>query len=395
MSDKRQICADNAATTPVSASVMEAMRPYFSDIWGNPSGLYESGRRASKAVYESRQSIAASLGCRENEIYFTSGGTEADNWAIKGFARANRADGRHIVATAFEHHAVLNSLRSLEKEGFSYDLAEPDESGTVSPSSIEKLIRPDTILVCCMAANNEIGSIQPVKEIAAAAHRRGLAFFTDAVQAAGAIPIDIGDIGADMLSISGHKIHAPKGIGALYIKTGTKIDNLIDGGAQERGMRAGTENVPYIAGLARAVTDAADAARAGAEPKRIAAMRDRLAAGLSELPYVRVNGGMEDRLPGNLNMCFEFVEGESLMLLLDMAGIAVSAGSACASRSSKPSHVLKAIGLPDRLIRSSIRFSLGDVNTEEDVDAIIAETKSAVERLRALSPEWEAALRKG
>ena len=273
-------------------------------------------------------------------------------------------------------------------------LIQPDETGIVSPESAERLIRPDTILVCCMAANNEIGTIQPIKEISAAAHRHRCAFFTDAVQAVGAIPVDIGGIGADMLSLSGHKLHAPKGVGALFIKTGTAIDSLIDGGAQERGMRAGTENVPYIAGLARAVTDAAKAVREGTAAKRIAAMRDRLAQGLSELPFTRVNGSMERRLPGNLNMSFEYTEGESLMLLLDMAGIAVSAGAACASRSARPSHVLKAIGLPEKLIRSSIRFSLGDINTDEDVDMIIAETKRIVGRLRSLSPEWEA-LRRG
>ena len=395
MSDKRTVYADNAATTPVTPSVIEAMTPYFGEIWGNPSGLYESGRRAARALHEARETIAAALGCRENEVYFTSGGTEADNWAIKGYARANGERGRHIVASAIEHHAVLNSLKSLEREGFSFDLAVPDENGFISPDSVKRLIRPDTVLVCCMAANNEIGTIQPVKEIAAIAHAAGCGFFTDAVQAAGAMKINVSDIGCDMLSISGHKLGAPKGIGALYIKSGTKIYPLIDGGAQERGMRAGTENVPYAAGLARAVCDAAKAAEDGSEIKRIAAMRDRLAEGLAEIPYTRINGGMENRLPGNLNMSFEYVEGESLMLLLDMAGIAVSAGSACTSRSPRPSHVLKAIGVPDRLIRSSIRFSLGSMNTDDDVDFIIRETTDIVRRLRDLSPEYERLKREG
>lgn len=385
MSEKRQIYADNAATTPVSASVMQAMMPYFSSTWGNPSGLYSQGREAAKALYEAREKTASSLGCAENEIYFTSGGTEADNWAIKGYARANADLGRHIIASAIEHPAVLNSLEALKKDGFIIDLVMPDSLGVTHPEDYEKLIRRDTILICCMAANNELGTIQPIKEISDMAHRHHCAFFSDAVQGIGAISVDLRELGADMLSFSGHKIHAPKGIGALYIKSGTKIKNLIDGGGQQRGMRAGTENVPYIVGLSQAVQDAvADESK----NEYILGLRKKLEEGLLEIPHSRINGRDALRLPGIVNITFDCVESESLLLVLDMAGISVSAGSACSSRSVKPSHVLKAIGLDNTAIKSSVRYSLGDINTPEEVEIIIEQTKAAVERLRKLSPNY-------
>lgn len=377
------IYADNAATTSVSESVLKAMMPYFSAEYGNPSSLYSLGQKASRAVTEAREKIASQLGAKPNEIFFTSCGSESDNWAIKGAARANASKGKHIISTVYEHHAVLHTLDALKKEGFEVTLLGVDSEGLIKPEELEAAIRPDTILVAMMYANNEIGTVLPIKELAAVAHAHKIPFFTDAVQAVGNIPVDVNDLGVDMLSLSGHKIHAPKGIGALYVKTGTRIHNLIDGGGQERRRRGGTENVAYIVGLAQALEDAVAQLP---DMDRVKKMRDRLASEISKIPYTRINGSMTHRLPGNLNVAFEFIEGESLILLLDMAGICASTGSACSTASLEPSHVLLSIGLPHEKAHGSLRLTLSHGNTEEDVDYILEKLPPIVQRLREMSP---------
>lgn len=379
----RFVYADNAATTSVSSDVLNAMMPYFTDGYGNPSSLYGMGREASEAVSKARENIARLLGAKPNEIFFTSCGSESDNWAIKGAARANASKGKHIISTVFEHHAVLHTLDALKKEGFEVTLLNVDSEGLITPEQLEKAIRPDTILVAMMYANNEIGTVLPIKELCSVAHAHKIPFFTDAVQAVGNIPVDVNDLGVDMLSLSGHKIHAPKGIGALYVKTGTRLHNLIDGGGQERRRRGGTENVPYIVGLSKALENAI---RDLPDMDRIKKMRDRLAEGLSKIPNTRINGSMEHRLPGNINVAFEFIEGESLILLLDMAGISASTGSACSTASLEPSHVLLSIGLPHEKAHGSLRLTLSHENTEEDVDYILEQVPKIVERLRMMSP---------
>lgn len=379
----RFVYADNAATTSVSQSVLDAMLPYFKTEYGNPSSLYSLGRKAADAISEARNKIASLLGAKPNEIFFTSCGSEADNWAIKGAAHANMSKGKHIISTVYEHHAVLHTLDALKKEGFEITLLSVNEEGLISPEELEAAIRPDTILVAMMYANNEIGTILPIKELAATAHAHKIPFFTDAVQAVGNIPIDVSDLGVDMLSLSGHKIHAPKGVGALYIKTGTRIHNLIDGGGQERRRRGGTENVAYIVGLAKALEDAIAQLP---DMERIKKMRDRLATEISKIPATRINGSMEHRLPGNLNVAFEYIEGESLILLLDMVGIAASTGSACSTASLEPSHVLLSIGLPHEKAHGSLRLTLSHENTEEDVDYILEKLPPIVARLREMSP---------
>lgn len=377
------IYADNAATTSVSESVLKAMMPYFSAEYGNPSSLYSLGQKASRAVTEAREKIASLLGAKPNEIFFTSCGSESDNWAIKGAARAYASKGKHIISTVYEHHAVLHTLDALKKEGFEVTLLGVDSEGLIKPEELEAAIRPDTILVAMMYANNEIGTVLPIKELAAVAHAHKIPFFTDAVQAVGNIPVDVNDLGVDMLSLSGHKIHAPKGIGALYVKTGTRIHNLIDGGGQERRRRGGTENVAYIVGLAQALEDAVAQLP---DMDRVKKMRDRLASEISKIPYTRINGSMTHRLPGNLNVAFEFIEGESLILLLDMAGICASTGSACSTASLEPSHVLLSIGLPHEKAHGSLRLTLSHGNTEEDVDYILEKLPPIVQRLREMSP---------
>lgn len=377
------VYADNAATTSVSPSVLEAMLPYFNAEYGNPSSLYSLGRRSSQAITEAREKIASLLGAKPNEIFFTSCGSESDNWAIKGAARANASKGKHIISTVYEHHAVLHTLDALKKEGFEVTLLGVDNEGLIKPEELEAAIRPDTILVSMMYANNEIGTVLPIKELCEVAHAHKIPFFTDAVQAVGNIPVNVSDLGVDMLSLSGHKIHAPKGIGALYIKTGTRIHNLIDGGGQERRRRGGTENVAYIVGLAKALEDAVAQLP---DMDRIKAMRDRLADEISKIPYTRINGSMTHRLPGNLNVAFEFIEGESLLLLLDMAGIAASTGSACSTASLEPSHVLLSIGLPHEKAHGSLRLTLSHENTDEDVDYILEKLPPIVQRLREMSP---------
>lgn len=387
--EERFVYADNAATTKTAPEVLEAMLPFFNEGYGNPSSLHQKGREAKSALTSAREKIAALLGAKPNEIYFTSCGSESDNWAIKGAAHANANRGKHIISTKIEHHAVLHSLESLEKEGFEVTYLDIDSDGRVSPEAVVAAMRDDTILVECMFANNEVGTIEPIKEIAAAVKAKNpkTLVFTDAVQAVGNIPVNVSELGVDMLALSGHKIHTPKGIGALYIKTGTRIRNLVDGGGQERSKRGGTENVPYIVGLAKAL----DMAVSGlCETERVEKMRDRLIDGILEnIPHTRLNGPREGRLPGNVNVSFEFIEGESLLLLLDMAGICASTGSACSSSSLEPSHVLLAIGVPVELAHGSLRLSISRDTTDEDIDYILEKLPGIVKRLRDMSPLYE------
>lgn len=387
--EDRFVYADNAATTKTAPEVLEAMLPFFNEGYGNPSSLHQKGREAKSALTSAREKIAALLGAKPNEIYFTSCGSESDNWAIKGAAHANANRGKHIISTKIEHHAVLHSLESLEKEGFEVTYLDVDSDGRVSPEAVAAAMRDDTILVECMFANNEVGTIEPIKEIAAAVKAKNpkTLVFTDAVQAVGNIPVNVAELGVDMLALSGHKIHTPKGIGALYIKTGTRIRNLVDGGGQERGKRGGTENVPYIVGLSKALDMAVDGLP---EMERVQKMRDRLIDGiLSNIPHTRLNGPRDGRLPGNVNVSFEFIEGESLLLLLDMAGICASTGSACSSSSLEPSHVLLAIGVPVELAHGSLRLSISRDTTDEDVDYILEKLPGIVQRLRDMSPLYE------
>ncbi|MCQ2453665.1 MAG: cysteine desulfurase NifS [Clostridia bacterium] len=378
---------DNAATTAVSPAVVEKMLPYFTECYGNASSIHSTGRDARKALEEARRRVAAVLNCSPNEIYFTSGGSESDNWALKGAAFANRKKGKHIITSAVEHHAILHTCEYLEKQGCEITYIPVDADGLVNPADVEAAIRPDTILISIMAANNEIGTIEPIEEIAAIAHAHGVLFHTDAVQAIGAIPVDVQKIGCDMLSLSAHKFHGPKGVGVLYIRKGVRLENFMHGGAQERGRRAATENVPGIVGLAEAITLATE----NLEEKnaRIAALRDQLIDGLTALPYVRLNGHRTKRLPGNCNISVQFIEGEALLLRLDLAGIAASSGSACTSGSLDPSHVLLAIGLPHAIAHGSLRLSLSDTNTQEDVDYVLNTLPGIIETLRSMSPLYQ------
>lgn len=386
---ERLVYADNAATTSTSKAVLEAMLPYYGEVWGNPSSLHQKGREAKAAITAAREKIASLVGCKPNEIYFTASGSEADNWAIKGIAHAHAGRGKHIVSTKIEHHAVLHALESLEKEGFEVTYLDTDSEGRVTPEQVAAAVREDTTLVEVMFANNEIGTIEPIREIAAAVKAKNpkTVVFTDAVQAVGAVEINIADLGVDLLAMSGHKIHAPKGIGALYIRNGVRISNLIDGGGQERSRRGGTENVAYIVGFAKALEDAVIHIGEGV---RVAKMRDRLIDEILKIPNTRLNGPREGRLPGNVNVSFEFIEGESLLLLLDMAGICASTGSACSSASLEPSHVLLTIGVPVEQAHGSLRLSIGRDTTDEDVDYILEKLPSIVERLRMMSPLYNA-----
>lgn len=384
--EKRFVYADNAATTPVSESVAARVTEVLKSEWGNPSSLYGVGRSASKIIAASRESIAQTLGCKANELYFTSCGSESDNWAIKGAAHANSTHGKHIITTKIEHHAVLNAMASLEREGFSVTYLDVNADGLISPSDVENAITDGTILIAVMYANNEIGSVMPIKEIAEIARKHKITMFTDAVQAVGNISLDISALGVDMLALSGHKLHAPKGIGLLYIRAGTRVATLIHGGGQERGKRGGTENTAYIAGLSTAIKEAYDALP---DMERVRGLRDRLARELTaKIPRCRINGGMEKRLPGNLNLSVDCVEGESLVLMLDLAGIAASTGSACSSASLEPSHVLLAIGVPVETAHGSLRLTLSHENTDADVDYIIEKLPPIVARLREMSPLW-------
>ena len=384
----RYVYADNAATTPVSKKVVEAMMPYLTEHFGNPSSLYAIGQTAFQAVKRARGQVADALGADMGEIYFTSGGSEADNWAIRGAAMLGAKKGKkHIITSKIEHHAVLHTCEALEKEGFRITYLDVYENGIVCVEDVEKAICDDTALVTVMYANNEIGTIQPIAEIGALCKKKGVLFHTDAVQAVGHVKIDVKEQNIDMLSLSGHKLHAPKGIGALYIRKGIVLPNLINGGGQEKGKRAGTENVPGIVGLGVAITDMAE--NLEENHKKVSALRDRLFEGASKISHSRINGDKESRLPGNFSMCFEGVEGESLLLMLDMNGVSASSGSACTSGSLDPSHVLLAIGLKHEVAHGSLRLSLSETNTEEDVDYILEVLPGIVDRLRAMSPLWE------
>ena len=385
----RKVYADNAATTAVSPEVLEAMLPFYKEVYGNPSSLYSLGQEAKAPLEEARETVARCLGAEAREIYFTSCGTESDNWAIKGAAHAMKKKGKtHIITSAFEHHAVLHTCQALEKEGFTVTYLPVHENGIVRPEELEAAITEETGLVTIMYANNEIGTIQPIPEIGAICKAHGVLFHTDAVQAVGNVAIDVKAQNIDMLSLSGHKLHAPKGVGALYVRTGVVIQNFMDGGAQERGKRGGTENAASIVGLATALKRAC----ATMEERRVklTAMRDKLIDGLSKIERCRLNGDREHRLPGNVSFCFQGVEGESLLLMLDLKGISASSGSACTSGSLDPSHVLLAIGLPHEVAHGSLRLSFGDENTMEDIDYILETVPPIIERLRSISPLWDA-----
>lgn len=384
----KNIYFDNAATTPVRKEVLEEILPYFSEYYGNASSIYQIAKVSKKALEDARKKVAEALNAEPNEIYFTAGGSESDNWAIKGIAESMADKGKHIITTAVEHHAVLHTCQYLEKKGYEVTYLPVDEYGKVSVEDVKKAIRPDTILITVMFANNEIGTIMPIKEIGAVAREKGIYFHTDAVQAVGHVKIDVKDMNIDMLSLSGHKLGAPKGIGALYIRKGVKINPFIHGGAQERNKRAGTENIPGIVGLGKAIELAVN--EMDTEIARLTRLRDKLIKGILEaIPYSRLNGHPVDRLPGNCNISFEFIEGESMLLFLDMKGICASSGSACTSGSLDPSHVLLAIGLPHEKAHGSLRITLGINNTEEEVDYLIKELPPIVERLRNMSPLYE------
>ena len=388
-----KVYMDNNATTSLKKEVLDAMLPYYTDIYGNASSkFYEVGRQAESAVLKIRERVAKQLGAKTNEIYFTASGCEADNWAIKGIAFANKNKGNHIITSSIEHHAILGACEFLEKNGFEVTYLPVDSEGRVNPEDVDKAITDKTILVSIMTANNEIGTIEPIAEIAEVCKKHKVIFHTDAVQAIGHMKIDVSELGVDMLSLSAHKFHGPKGMGALYIKNGIKIENLIHGGGQERGKRAATENVAGMAGLAKAL----EIANANLEKNtaHMKAMRDRLINGIeSEIPYCRLNGPKnENRLCNNVNFSFRYIEGESILMLLDMNGIAASSGSACASGSLDPSHVLLAIGLPHEIAHGSLRLSVGEDTTEEEVDYVLGVLPKIIERLRMMSPLYEEVL---
>lgn len=381
------IYADNAATTKMSRKAIDAMLPYMDVIYGNPSSLHTVGQKANEALSSARERIASYLGCTAREIYFTSGGSEADNQAIISAATAGAKKGKkHIISTAFEHHAVLHTLEKLKKQGFDVELLDVHSYGNITADEVKKAIRDDTCLVTVMYANNEIGSVLPIAEIGKVCREAGVTFHTDAVQAAGHLHINVAEQNIDMLSLSAHKFHGPKGVGVLYAKKGIVLTPLIEGGAQERGKRAGTENIPGIMGMAEAFADACDHIDENA--KKVGALRDKLIEGLSKIPHSALNGDPENRLPGNVNFCFEGIEGESLLLLLDAKGICASSGSACTSGSLDPSHVLLAIGRPHEIAHGSLRLSLCEENTDADVDYMLAEIPKIVEYLRGMSPLW-------
>ena len=382
------IYVDNAATTKISKTALDAMMPYLTELYGNPSSLHTVGQLAAEALFNARKTVAECLGCDPKEIFFTGGGSEADNQALLTGAELGARKGKkHIISDAIEHHAVLHTLKRLEKQGFEVTLLPVDGDGRVDPEAVRKAIRPDTALVTVMMANNEIGTIEPVKEIAAICHENGVLFHTDAVQAVGHIPVNVREIGCDMLSLAGHKFHGPKGVGALYARKGLLVSTLIEGGAQERGKRAGTENIAAIAGMAAALKEATDGLEANMA--KIRRLRDMLIEGLSVIPHSILNGSRTDRLPGNVNMCFEGIEGESLLLLLDQKGICASSGSACTSGSLDPSHVLLAIGRIHDVAHGSLRLSLSEYNTEEEMQAIIRAVPEVVSYLRRISPVWQ------
>lgn len=386
---KKIIYMDNAATTSTSRAALDAMIPVLEREYGNPSSLHQLGQQAADLLADARKRVAACIGAQPDEIYFTSGGTESDNWAITQLAQAGAAKGKkHIISTAFEHHAVLHTLKRLEKEGFEVTLLDVHQDGIVRVDELKAAIRPDTCLVTVMYANNEIGTIQPIAEIGAVCREQGIPFHTDAVQAVGHLPISVAKENIDLMSMSAHKFHGPKGIGALYCRRGIRLTNFIEGGAQERNRRGGTENLPAICGMAAALEDACTGMEE--RSKTVSAMRDRIIDQIVQnIPYVRVNGDREKRLPGNVNICFEGIEGESLLLRLDLEGICASSGSACTSGSLDPSHVLLAIGLPKEIAHGSLRLTLDEENTEEDVQHLLEVLPGIVSGLREMSPVWE------
>ena len=390
---EKMIYLDNAATTKTRPEVVEAMLPYFTESYGNPSSVYTFSAKSKEAVTKAREIIADSLGVKSNEIYFTAGGSEADNWALVAAAEAYEAKGKHIITSKIEHHAILHTCEYLEKRGYEVTYLDVDENGVVKLDELKKAIRPDTILISIMFANNEIGSIQPIKEIGEIAHKHGVLFHTDAVQAFGQVPINVDEMNIDMLSSSGHKLNGPKGIGFLYIRKGVKIRSFVHGGAQERKRRAGTENVPGIVGLGKAVELAM--ASMDQRMKQETELRDYAISRIEkEIPYCRLNGDRVKRLPNNINFSFQFVEGESLLIMLDMKGICASSGSACTSGSLDPSHVLLAIGLPHEIAHGSLRMTLGADTTKEDIDYTIDQLKEIVAHLRSMSPLYEDFIKK-
>lgn len=390
----KNVYMDYSATTYVKPEVLEEMLPYFTEKFGNPSSFYGISRETKRAIDKAREQIAEALNCLPDEVYFTGGGSEADNWAIKGIASAHKNKGNHIITTKIEHHAVLHTCEYLEKNGFDVTYLDVDEEGFINLDDLRNAITDKTILVSIMFANNEIGTIQPIKEIGEICREKKVFFHTDAVQAVGNVPVDVKEMNIDMLSLAGHKIYGPKGIGVLYIKKGIKIDNLIHGGAQEKNRRAGTENIASIVGLGKALELATN--NLEEHMKRLTALREKLIAGLLEIPYTKLNGPRGDkRLPGNVNVCFRFIEGESILLSLDFKGVCASSGSACTSGSLDPSHVLLAIGLPHEIAHGSLRLSMGEGSTEEDVDYVLDVVPPIIERLRNMSPLWDDFLKKG
>lgn len=382
------VYADNAATTCVSKTALDAMMPYLTEQYGNPSSLYAFAQNAKEALENARKTVADIIGAQPKEIYFTSGGSEADNQAIVSMAKVGALKGKkHLISTKFEHHAVLHTLKKLEKEGFEVTLLDVHEDGVVRLEDLEAAVREDTALVTIMFANNEIGTVQPIKEIGELCRARKIPFHTDAVQAAGHMPINVQEMNIDLLSMSGHKFHAPKGVGVLYAKTGMPLFNIIEGGAQERGKRAGTENIPGIVALAAALKESVD--NMEANTAKIIPMRDKLFTELSKIPHSKINGSLEHHVPGTVNMCFEGIEGESLLLLLDAKGVCASSGSACTSGSLDPSHVLLSLGLPHEVAHGSLRLSIGEYNTMEEIDHIIKVVPEVVSYLRDISPVWE------
>ncbi|MBZ9608089.1 cysteine desulfurase NifS [Clostridium estertheticum] len=390
----KSIYMDHAATTYTKPEVLDAMIPYFTKYFGNPSSIYSLSRETKKAIDVARDKVAKALNASENEIYFTGGGSEADNWAIKGIASAYKQKGNHIITTTIEHHAVLHTCEYLAKNGFEITYLPVDEYGFISIKDLENAITDKTILVSVMFANNEIGTIEPIKEIGALCRSKKILFHTDAVQVVGHIPVDVKEMNIDLLSLAGHKFYGPKGIGALYVRKGIKIDNLIHGGGQERNRRAGTENVASIVGIGKALELAVE--NMVENNKKLVYLRDKLMNGLLEVPYTRLNGPIgAKRLPGNSNICFRFIEGESILLMLDAKGIAASSGSACTSGSLDPSHVLLAIGLKHEIAHGSLRLTLGDATTEEEVDFALETIPKIIQRLRDMSPLWDDYLKKG
>ena len=390
----RNVYMDYSATTYVKPEVLEEMMPYFTEKFGNPSSFYGISRETKRAIDKAREQVASTLKCLPEEIYFTGGGSEADNWAIKGIATAHRNKGNHIITTKIEHHAVLHSCEFLEKFGYEVTYLDVDKEGFINLEELKNAITDKTILVSIMFANNEIGTIQPIKEIGEICREKKVLFHTDAVQAVGNVPIDVKEMNIDLLSLAGHKVYGPKGIGALYIRKGVRIDNLIHGGAQERNRRAGTENIASIVGIGKAMEIAENTLNEHTE--KLTKLRDRLINGLLKIPYTTLNGPKGDkRLPGNVNVRFQFIEGESILLSLDFKGVCASSGSACTSGSLDPSHVLLSIGVPHELAHGSLRLTLGEDSTEEDVDYVIEVLPPIIQRLRDMSPLWEDFIKKG